>query len=66
MELNGEYLVHYKNPNQHLNDEGFKWFIGKCENFVPTGTCVFSNNDNEMLIVRYRDIVQMRLKNRSK
>ncbi len=65
MELNGEYIIYYKNPNQSLHEDDYRRFVGKCENFT-SGTCAFSNENNEMLIVRYKDIIQMRLKTVSK
>lgn len=45
------YLVIY-----NRNDS----FEGKCENFVPTDKCAFINENNEMLLVHYKDIVQMK------
>lgn len=61
MTLNGEYIVIFKDPNSSIKDFVRYLFRGKCENFVPAGVCAFSNDNNEMLLVRYEDIVQMRL-----
>lgn len=64
MELNGEYIVYFKHPEvekYHPSCEKLHKFIGKCVNFHQ-GSCVFENENKEMLIVAYRDIVQMRLK----
>lgn len=35
-------------------------FEGKCENFTTNDKCAFRNEDNEMLLVHYKDIVQMK------
>lgn len=59
MELNGQYRVYFRHPlggNMKIEN-----FIGKCENFTPADKCVFSNQYNQMLIVHYKDIVQMKL-----
>lgn len=61
MELNGEYIVVFKHPDDDTSTPNYRKFVGKCDNFVPSGVCAFSNDNNEMLIVRYRDIAQMRL-----
>lgn len=59
MELAGEYIVYYKHPNADTRECKFERFTGKCENFVSQN-CVFSNELNEMLVVQFKDIVQMK------
>ena len=67
MEVKGKYLVKYKYPMSIV--ERFKdqvqntllTFEGECANFCPNGSCAFSNENNEMLVVAYADIVQMSL-----
>jgi hypothetical protein len=61
MELNGVYVVRFKDPSCPKDVDYYKSFVGKCENFNPSGKCAFSNENNEMLIVDYKDISQMRL-----
>jgi hypothetical protein len=54
---NGEYIVYYSNP---LNKEVIKKFKGVCENFNTNEASAFWNSDDEqMLLVRYRDIVAL-------
>jgi hypothetical protein len=60
MQLSGQYAVMFKHPNISANDSKIETFRGICENFVTTGICAFSNDENEMLIVSYKDIVQMK------
>lgn len=62
MKPEGTYVVTFKNPNDYVDEYNFFKFIGVCENFIPTGKCAFKNENNQMLIVHYDDIVQMRLK----
>ena len=64
MELSGEYIVYFKHPEASKQSSRIYKFIGKCENFTPVGLCAFSNNNKEMLLVNYRDVVQMRLKDK--
>jgi hypothetical protein len=63
MELNGWYVVIFKKPysiyNSTIKTGNTMQFVGKCENFNPTGLCAFSNDKNEMLLVHYIDILQM-------
>ena len=66
MKLNGTYVVRFRDPNCPKDVCVYNTFVGECENFVPTGTCAFSNENNEMLIVHFKDIVQMRLTIESK
>ena len=35
-------------------------FEGKCENFTTNDKCAFINEDNETLLVHYKDIIQMK------
>lgn len=62
MEPNGEYVVLFKHPDDNTSNCHHYRFEGKCENFVTIGVCAFSNEKKEMLLVNYKDIVQMRLK----
>lgn len=65
-EVNGKYLVFYKSPfaqsERHRNAEQIKLhkFEGNCE-FWSTKMCVFSNENKEILVVDFNDVVQMRL-----
>ncbi|MDH6674315.1 hypothetical protein M2277_005007 [Paenibacillus sp. LBL] len=63
MELSGTYVVLYKHPEDSKRFRYLYSFIGRCQNFTPNGLCAFSNEKNEMLLVNYNDIVQMKLKN---
>jgi hypothetical protein len=60
--INGKYIVMFKKPNSRnvKNETTYQTFEGVCENFVTTGKCAFSNEDGEMLIVHYDDIVQLK------
>ncbi len=62
MELTGKYTVMFKHPmdDGDSRSRSIENFTGKCENFTPKGKCVFSNDENVMLIVEYNDIVQMK------
>lgn len=62
MELTGKYTVMFKHPmdNGDVKNRSIETFTGKCENFTPVGKCVFSNDENVMVIVEYSDIVQMK------
>lgn len=62
MDLSGEYVVLFKDPDNYEQHPQLHKFIGSCENFVPAGLCAFTNDTKEMLLVRYKDIIQMRLK----
>lgn len=61
-QINGKYIVMFKKPNSKFmrNETTYQTFEGVCENFVTTGKCAFSNENNEMLIVHYDDIVQLK------
>ena len=59
MNINGRYIVFYKYPNRSRQDSRLGVFEGYCENFAPSGKCVFSNENGEMLIIEYQDIIQM-------
>jgi len=69
MKLNGKYLVIYKDPRTYINynnkgvveNNSLKKFVGYCENFTTSGLIAFSNENGEMLLVKYYDIIQMRL-----
>lgn len=61
MGLSGEYVVLFKHPEQSIRDPKVERFKGFCENFHPSGKCAFRNEKNEMLVVRYEDIIQMKL-----
>lgn len=60
MKLDGQYNIIFQQPHSQLNEGNFKTFNGVCENFTPSGKCVFLNDENEMLVVHYNDIVQMK------
>lgn len=62
MSLTGKYIVVFKHPRYRSYEYGLRIeaFEGKCDNFTSTGNCAFSNDKGEMLIVHYRDIVQMK------
>jgi hypothetical protein len=60
MELSGEYIVMFKHPSCPKDITDFQTFKGKCENFITTGLCAFSNENNQMLLVNYKDILQMK------
>lgn len=49
------YKVTYK-PNDYTDEVTF---IGVCENFYPSGSCVFYNPKNGILVVDYRKILLM-------
>lgn len=62
MDIKGQYIVLFKSPRaSSVGDPPLFKFTGECDNFTPTGICAFSNQNNEMLLVSYKDIVQMRL-----
>lgn len=68
MKLNGKYLVIYKDPridvsydNRGVVEKKIQKFVGYCENFTTSGLIAFSNENGEMLLVKYYDIIQMRL-----
>lgn len=60
MSLSGRYIVMFKHPNAPTRDTKIEVFKGVCENFVSAGLCAFSNDNNEMLLVNYKDILQMK------
>lgn len=55
----GEYRVYYKNPNDLARQPKTKVFEGVCENFAPSDKLAFRNKNDQMLVVRYADIIQM-------
>jgi len=63
----GRYKVFYKSPkdtNQRQNgsyENKLLIFEGEIENFVTNGNnlCAFRNEENEVLLVNFADIVQM-------
>ena len=65
----GKYKVIYKNPrdfNQRQNglcENKLHMFEGEIENYVTTnnGTCAFRNEEGNLLLVKFADIVQMSL-----
>ncbi len=69
MKLNGKYLVIYKDPRVDVSynnrsiveNKILQKFVGHCENFTTSGLIAFSNENGEMLLVKYYDIIQMRL-----
>lgn len=68
MKLNGKYLVIYKDPrtdvsydNRGVVENKIQKFVGHCENFTAGRLIAFSNENSEMLLIRYYDIIQMRL-----
>lgn len=60
MKLNGHYVVAFKHPTALKENSKIESFKGICENFVSNGLCAFINDENEMLLVNYKDIVQMK------
>lgn len=62
----GYYKILYKHPNAPVrySDDYIKLgvFEGYCKHFTTSYTdlCAFYNEDNEWLLVRYKDIVQMK------
>ncbi|MFQ3543472.1 hypothetical protein Q7A53_05250 [Halobacillus rhizosphaerae] len=53
---NGNYLVFYEEYVGGKNRQ----FVGKCENFNPSGLSAFWNEESEqMLLVGYREIMAM-------
>ena len=67
MELKGEYSVIYKHPEWRRKDGSLYRFAGICENFVGSGgNCVFRNDKDEVIIVQFEDIIQMRPFKKSK
>ena len=60
MELKGEYIVYYKHPKSDRREGIINRFVGTCENFVGSGNCVFRNENKELLVVQFQDIVQMK------
>lgn len=60
--INGKYIVMFKKPRDRWirNETKYETFEGICENFVTTGKCAFTNENQEMLIVHYDDIVQLK------
>lgn len=60
MKLSGQYVLMFKHPNAPKDEGRIETFKGVCENFIATGKCAFSNDENEMLLVNYKDIVQMK------
>jgi hypothetical protein len=61
-QIKGKYIIMFKKPRDKWvkNETKYETFEGACKNFVPSGKCAFSNEDNEMLIVPYDDIVQLK------
>jgi hypothetical protein len=61
-QINGKYIVMFKKPNSAYvrNETKYQIFEGICENFVTNGKCAFSNEDKQMLIVHYDDIMQLK------
>jgi hypothetical protein len=64
-QINGTYFVEYKSPKcstertqRQIQTRIFN-FEGVCENFTTSGKCAFRNNNNEMLLVDYHDIIQL-------
>ncbi|MGM9986368.1 MAG: hypothetical protein ACI35O_03975 [Bacillaceae bacterium] len=65
----GRYKVIYKNPrdaDQRQNgafENKLHTFEGEIENYVKTnnGTCAFRNENGNLLLVKFADIVQMSL-----
>ena len=56
----GEYMIYYQTPKV-VDGYTISKFVGVCENFCPSGTSVFwDNNKEQMLIVQYSDILQMK------
>lgn len=63
-QVEGTYQVLYKSPFSYrdrskgsFQNKLYK-FEGECENFSPD-KCVFRNDEDEVLIVAYEDIIQM-------
>ncbi|MMZ65604.1 hypothetical protein D1872_280200 [compost metagenome] len=62
VDIKGQYIVLFKSPKASNSvDPPLYSFIGECDNFTPTGVCAFSNRNNQMLLVSYKETVQMRL-----
>jgi hypothetical protein len=60
MRLNGRYVVMFKHPNASSKGAKIETFKGVCENFISLDLCAFKNDDDEMLLVNYKDILQMK------
>lgn len=57
-QIDGKYRVMYKHPSQYT-DRQANAFEGVCENF-STGLSAFRNDKNELLLVNYHDIIQLK------
>lgn len=64
-QINGNYLVIYKSPRTPVErvrgsvKSNVFSFTGECESFTTDELCIFRNEDKELLLVDYQDIVQL-------
>jgi hypothetical protein len=64
-QIDGKYRVMYKHPSQYTDRQANAFqgmiytFEGVCENF-STGLSAFRNDKNELLLINYHDIIQLK------